>query len=125
LPTIEIGGFALYGTWHNRPQAISPNPYWDVQDSLSYLVGKHSLKFGGEFTHIEADSYIPDYGRGRVNFPDLASFFQGITDSGSGKAGKALVGNPTRRMLNTYTAGFFSRRLAPLSEIHPELGIAL
>src|SRR4029077_20731367 len=53
LPTVEIGGFALYGTWHNRPQAISPNPYWDVQDSLSYLVGKHSLKFGGEFTHIE------------------------------------------------------------------------
>ncbi len=115
LPTVEIGGLALYGTWHNRPQAISPNPYWDVQDSLSYLAGKHSLKFGGEFTHIEADSYIPDYGRGRINFPDLASFFQGITVPGSGKAGKALVGDPTRRMLNTYTAAFVQDdwRLSP------------
>jgi hypothetical protein len=26
LPTIEIGGFALYGTWHNRPQAIARTP---------------------------------------------------------------------------------------------------
>src|SRR5580692_6134681 len=112
LPTLQIGKdaagdlFALAGTWHNRPQAISPNPYWDLQDSLSYLIGKHSLKFGGEYTHIEADSYIPDYGRGRVNFPNLTGFFLGITDSGSGKAGKALVGNPTRRMLNSYMAGF-------------------
>ena len=107
LPTVEIGSFALYGTWHNRPQAIAPNPYWDVQDSLSYLTGKHSLKFGGEFTHIEADSYIPDYGRGRVNFQTLTDFFTGQTDAHkAGAAGKALVGNPTRRMLNTYTAGF-------------------
>jgi hypothetical protein len=101
LPTLGIGSFALAGTWHNRPQAISPNPYWDVQDGLSYLIGKHSLKFGGEFTHIEADSYIPDYGRGRVNFSNLTNFFEGVT-----KSGKALVGNPTRRMLNTYLAGF-------------------
>jgi hypothetical protein len=101
LPTIEVGGFALSGTWHNRPQAISPNPYWDVQESLSYLVGKHSLKFGGEFAHIEADSNIPDYGRGRVNFPDLTSFF-----AGSPSSAKALVGNPTRRMLWTNTSAF-------------------
>lgn len=113
LPTLQIakdaGGdlFALAGTWHNRPQAIAPNPYWDVQDSLSYLVGKHSLKFGGEYTHIEADSYIPDYGRGRVNFQSLTNFFLGETDAHKpGAAGKALVGNPNRRMLNSYMAGF-------------------
>ena len=110
LPTISIGGFALYGTWHNRPQAIAPNPYWDLQDSLSYLVGKHSLKFGGEYTHIEADSYIPDYGRGRINFSSLDNLFLGVT-----KSGKALVGNPTRRMLNSYLAGFVQDdwRLSP------------
>ena len=67
-PTTSIKGFARLGTWHNRPQAISPNPYTDIQDSLSYLAGKHSLKFGGEYTHIEADSYIPDFGRGQINF---------------------------------------------------------
>jgi len=101
LPTLLIGNFARVGTWHNRPQAISPNPYWDVQESLSYLVGKHSLKFGGEFAHIEADSFIPDTGRGQISFASLTSFFEGIPS-----AGKVLVGNPNRRMLNTYTAGF-------------------
>jgi Carboxypeptidase regulatory-like domain/TonB dependent receptor len=111
LPTLGVGNFALSGTWHNRPQAISPNPYWDVQDSLSVLKGKHSLKFGGEFTHIEADSFIPDYGRGRINFAGghvlggastpLEDFFAGVPDTG-----KVLVGDPTRRMLWTKTAGF-------------------
>jgi len=100
-PTIQANTFGLMGTWHNRPQAISPNPYWDVQDSLSYLAGKHSLKFGGEFTHIEADSNIPDYGRGRINFTSLENFFQGITNGG-----QFFVGNANRRMLWTNTAAF-------------------
>ena len=41
LPDISIGsptGFlAQLGTWHNRPQSIAPNPYYDLQDSVSYL----------------------------------------------------------------------------------------
>jgi hypothetical protein len=101
LPTLGVGKFALLGTWHNRPQAISPNPYYDVQDSVSYLMGKHALKFGGEFAHIEADSNIPDYGRGRINFTNLQAFFQGIPSSG-----KVFVGNANRRMLWTSTAAF-------------------
>jgi hypothetical protein len=107
LPTISItnsltgNAFGLVGTWHNRPQAISPNPYWDVLDDLSYLAGKHSLKFGGEFTHIEADSNIPDYGRGRVNFASLQNFFAGMPSGG-----QFFIGNATRRMLWTNTAAF-------------------
>jgi hypothetical protein len=119
LPTISIGNtapaangtaFGLFGTWHNRPQAISPNPYWDVMDSLSYLVGKHSLKLGGEFTHIEADSNIPDYGRGRINFDSLQKFFAGVPSGG-----QFFIGNANRRMLWTSTAAFVQDdwRIAP------------
>jgi len=68
LPDINIGTFNQIGTWHNRPQSISPNPYEDFQDAFSYLKGKHTFKFGYEYTHIEADSNIPNYGRGRVIF---------------------------------------------------------
>ena len=50
LASIPRRPFGLSGTWHNRPQSSAPNPYWDVQESLSYLVGKHALKFGGEYT---------------------------------------------------------------------------
>jgi hypothetical protein len=101
FPTISVSPFGLFGTWHNRPQSISPNPYWDVLDDFSYLAGKHSLKFGGEFAHIEADSNIPDYGRGRINFSDLQSFF-----AGAPSGGQFFVGDANRRMLWTNTAAF-------------------
>lgn len=101
LPTVIINPFGQLGTWHNRPQSSGPNPYWDAQESLSYLVGKHSLKFGGEWAHIEADTDIPDQGRGQINFSNLADFFQGITSGG-----KFLVGDPSRTTIWTSTAAF-------------------
>ena len=101
LPIINIGSFAQFGTWHNRPQSIAPNPYYDLQDSVSYLRGKHSFKFGGEWAHIEADSYIPDYGRGQIKFASLQTFFEGVPNGG-----KVLIGNPRRQMTWTSTAGF-------------------
>ncbi len=121
LPNIYISGFNFLGTWHNRPQTISPNPYYDAQDSFSYLKGKHSLKFGYEYAHIEADSNIPNYGRGRVNFKGGQT--PGLTDcTGSGgvlqscpledflagdpKGGTVLVGNNNRQMTWTSNALF-------------------
>ena len=98
LPVIIVKPFGQLGTWHNRPNTNTPNPYWDVQDSLSYLAGKHSLKFGGEFTNIEADTSTPDYGRGRVNFPNLLDFFAGDPTHGNGKAGQFFIGNALRVM---------------------------
>jgi hypothetical protein len=110
LPDINVSPFNQLGTWHNRPQSIAPNPYYDAQESISYLTGKHTLKFGGEYAHIEADSYIPDYGRGRANFSNLQKFFGGVA-----KSGQALVGDPTRRMTWSNTAGFVQDdwRIAP------------
>ena len=101
FPIINIGSFAQFGTWHNRPQSIAPNPYYDLQDSVSYLRGKHAFKFGVEWAHIEADSYIPDYGRGQIKFASLQTFFEGIPNGG-----KVLIGNPNRQMTWTSTAGF-------------------
>jgi hypothetical protein len=101
LPTISIHPFGLFGTWHNRPQSSGPNPYWDAQENFSYLTGKHSLKFGGEWAHIEADTDIPDYGRGRINFSSLEDFF-----AGNPSGGTFLVGNASRKDVWTSTAAF-------------------
>jgi hypothetical protein len=73
LPSIVITGFGnggtpVVGTAFNRPQYFTPNPYWDVQDSVSVLRGKHSIKIGGEFAHLEADAQVFNNGRGRFNF---------------------------------------------------------
>ncbi len=101
LPVVNISNFGQLGTWHSRPQNSNNNPYWDAQESLSYLVGKHSLKFGYEWAHIEADTNIPDTGRGQISFSNLTTFFEGITSGG-----KLLVGNPTRKDTWTSNAAF-------------------
>jgi carboxypeptidase family protein len=101
FPVINVGGFHQLGTWHNRPSNNAPNPYYDIQDNVSYLKGKHAFKFGGEYAHIEADSYVPDFGRGQIGFASLTTFFAGVPN-----AGKALIGDPTRRMLWKSMAAF-------------------
>ena len=112
LPNIYISGFNFLGTWHNRPQTISPNPYYDFQDAFSYLKGKHTFKIGYEYTHIEADSNIPNYGRGRVNFKGgQTSIIAGSTPledfvGGNPKGGTVLVGDNNRAMTWSNNAVF-------------------
>src|SRR4029077_1477248 len=76
LPSITIapyglGGTPVIGTAFNRPQYFTPNPYFDLQDSISVLKGKHSIKIGGEIAHLEADAQVFNNGRGRFDFPNL------------------------------------------------------
>ncbi len=110
LPDLNVGKFNQLGTWHNRPQHTAPNPYEDFQESLSYLKGKHSMKFGVEYTHIEADSDIPNYGRGRVNFKGNVAFAgsSALEDffAGDPTSGQVLVGDPTRQLLWSESALF-------------------
>src|SRR5260370_15283932 len=73
LPSITMAGFGnggtpVIGTAFNRPQYFTPNPYYDFQDSVSYLKGKHAFKFGAEFTHMEADAQVFVNGPGRFDF---------------------------------------------------------
>jgi hypothetical protein len=105
VPNISIGSpsgfFAKLGTWHNRPQSIAPNPYYDFQESLSNLKGKHTLKIGVEYAHAEADSNVPDFGRGAITFSSLQNFFEGVPASG-----QARIGDAKRAETFTKVAGF-------------------
>jgi Carboxypeptidase regulatory-like domain len=67
LPNINLSGFEKLGSWHNRPQHWA-NHYFDLQDNVSYLMGKHTLRFGGEFANIDVTNAIPDTGRGLIAF---------------------------------------------------------
>ncbi len=111
LPNINFNGeFTGLGTSANRPQSFSPNPYYDFQDSVSYLKGKHAFKFGGEFTHIEADAAIYVNARGVFNFngggafsgsDPLADFFAGTPFNG-----QLLGGNPRVKLTWMSNAGY-------------------
>jgi hypothetical protein len=101
LPNIVIGSFAQMGTWHNRPAAWD-NTYYDFQDSVSYLVGKHTFKFGVEFAHILVHATIHDNARGRIDFSNLQRFFAGTPSSG-----RYFVGNATTSPVWNSSAEFF------------------
>ena len=78
FPTVSIFGFAArLGNSHDFETA--PNPYEDLQDSVSYLRGKHTFKFGGEFAHIEADSN-QNRTQGEIDFRGRQT--PGLTDCG-------------------------------------------
>jgi hypothetical protein len=105
LPNIYIspfgsfGGGSYLGTNPNRPQSAGPNPVFDFTDSVSYLRGKHAFRFGGEFSHIEADSLVYVSGRGRIGFSGGNQFggaSTGLEDFFAGLPSKAqlLTGNP-------------------------------
>src|SRR5690242_14776638 len=99
FPSINITGFnAQLGSRRGRPLEASPNPYHDFQDNVSYLMGKHSFKFGGEFSHIEGDSNPHDT-RGRIIFnggQTLGGSSTALEDFFAGDPFRAflLTGNP-------------------------------
>ena len=120
FPVIVVAGFnsqagQLLGSQGGRPLDSSPNPYWDLQDSVSYLIGKHALKFGVEFAHIEGDADSHDQ-RGRIFFfgpggPPAGNAFPGASPladffAGTPSFGTLLTGNPKVRLTWTSTAGF-------------------
>ncbi len=121
MPTILVAGFdsqagQLLGSQNGRPLDSSPNPYWDLQDNVSYLLGKHALKFGFEFAHIEGDSDVRGGQRGFFlflgpGFPFAGNAFPGASPladffAGTPSVASLLTGNPNLRILWTSTAGF-------------------
>jgi hypothetical protein len=133
FPSVTISGFgAQIGSWRGRPVENGPNPFYDLQDSVSYLVGKHAFKFGGEYAHIETDSAVHDT-RGRIDF--LGAKVSGLTDCGgascpledffAGKPGRGflLTGNAIRTMRWADYAGFVQDDWRLTSKLIVNLGL--
>ena len=118
LPSIVITGFGnggtpVVGTAFNRPQYFTPNPYYDIQDSVSILKGKHSIKIGGEFTHLEADAEVFNNGRGRFNFfggeqtiGGLPSTSLEVFFAGTPTGATLLAGQPLSQLTAMNFAGY-------------------
>ncbi len=56
IPPINIGGLQRLGTGPWRPQ-VQVAQVWQLLDTLSWLKGNHSFKFGYEFRH-ESDNFL-------------------------------------------------------------------
>jgi len=110
LPPIQIAGFGggLGNLNPGRPDIEGPSPFYDFQDNVSYLRGKHAIKFGGEFIDTYAEQNV-DNARGNVIAFNGGST-AGITDcagsscpledffAGNPSFGNVNVGNSARKM---------------------------
>jgi hypothetical protein len=114
FPDVKLnGGFSPLGGWRGRPLDFQ-DPYYDFQDSLSYLWGKHALKFGIEYTHIRTDFNIHDT-RGEIDFQGGKT--PGLTDCGgtSCPLEDFFAGNPSKgsQLVGVTARGLTWHNIAP------------
>jgi hypothetical protein len=118
FPNLEIFGFAnqVMGSWRGRPLQFITH-FYDFQDNVSYLVGKHAFKFGFEYAPISDFFNLHDT-RGRIQFrgkktPEIAdskgnSISTPLEDFFAGNPGRAfhLLGTTERNFTFKSVAGF-------------------
>ncbi len=100
----ELGGF-------NWPKVQGPDTRVQFTDHVSYIIGKHAIKFGGEIHRDSFSGGAYGGGRGRIKFGAGApndAFAEGIEDffAGVPSNGTLLIGDPTRHIHNWGYAGF-------------------
>ena len=91
IPSVEISELGLtgfnagasrtaIGLAVNLPQFRFNNTY-QIQDNLSYLVGRHALKFGGDIRKVEVKSFFFPTTRGRLAYSTLQKFVDDVADT--------------------------------------------
>ena len=78
MPTIDILGGPEFGAERAFPQGRGDTTFV-VNDNLSYIKGRHSFKFGGEFRDFRNDNFNDD--PGQLVFNSFADFINGVVDS--------------------------------------------
>lgn len=78
IPTISILGGPLFGAERNFPQGRGDTTA-AFNDNVSYLRGRHSFKFGGEFRDFRNDNFNTD--PGQLTFNNFNDFINGQVDS--------------------------------------------
>ncbi|MFZ0480753.1 MAG: carboxypeptidase regulatory-like domain-containing protein, partial [Terriglobales bacterium] len=79
LATIEVAGAFSIGS-SGLADNKSVTQTWQAQDTVSYTVGRHFLRFGGEFRRYDIDFYFHAFSRGEIIFNDFADFLAGGGD---------------------------------------------
>ena len=102
LPQINVAGGALnFGGPAAQPSGRGDTTFV-VADTLSWLHGRHSLKFGGEYRQFLNNNFRQ--GTGSFNFPTVAAFL-----AGNSKLFQCDAGQPVQQH-RPGRAGFFRRR---------------
>jgi hypothetical protein len=101
LPGIRVTGFTELGGFPSFPKYVGPDNTISVQDNVSYLRGKHALKFGGELRDLRVHQGTWRKGRGEFRFGSLEDFLLGNPSRAT-----LLAGVPTRDLSQWEYSGF-------------------
>lgn len=116
LPQINIAFGALnFGGPANFPAGRGDTTFV-IADTLNYLFGKHSLKFGGEFRQFLNNNYR--LGTGSFNFPSVAAFLAGTANSFS-----VTLGNQSSSITQGALGFFVQDNYKLRSNLTLELGL--
>jgi len=109
LPKISVGGFSAIGATNSVPRSrVDSN--WHFIDNYSWKSGRHDVKFGYEFRRTTIQVIQDNTFRGKLSFPDLTAFVEGLPGSG-----KLAEGNSRRHTVEN-NHGFYiqdSFRMSP------------
>jgi len=94
LPTLAFQGGFTFQLGLGWPKTVGPNGVWQFSDSVSWLRGNHTIKFGGEVLVLQSENNVTANTKGPLRFNGLQNFF-------SGNMNRAL-----------FTAGDFLRHLS-------------
>jgi hypothetical protein len=110
MPEIAISGFNSLGGNHGWPLLTTPDVTFQFLDNVTYIRGRHTFKFGGEFRRGSTDNVRDRYGKGRIRFEGglafdgsspLEDFIAGVPT-----VGRIFTGN-SRRQVSMKNFGFF------------------
>jgi Carboxypeptidase regulatory-like domain len=79
FPTIVVSGVMQFGGINGFPQGRGDTTL-QYNDTLSWIRGRHSFKFGGEFRRFRNNNFNTATG-GVITFPTLAAFLTGTPSS--------------------------------------------
>jgi hypothetical protein len=101
LPEISISNFPSFRLGGSWPKTVGPDAVTQFSDSVSYLRGNHSFKFGGEFLINQDTNQVTNNTKGPVTFSNLTNFFDGTL-----KNARISTGNFVRNLSDHGIAAF-------------------
>jgi hypothetical protein len=73
MPNVFINSFTFFHLGASTLTRRGPDGQFNLVDNASYLVGKHTFKFGGEYAFWVADQTAYGASMGSIKFNDLQS----------------------------------------------------
>lgn len=101
IPRIQITGMAFFGEFEGMPQGRVQNTF-QYSDTLALALGRHNLKFGGDFHRIQANSLLDGFTRGGLTFASWEEFAAGRPLTFQQRFGSTVRGN---RVSNAFFFG--------------------